>query len=148
MGNIQNLNFDDGFKRYTINGDSNKVIVINPSDFGIVERINDAYKMIDESSKLTEDVELKADGSPVLELEKAAEVVKGFRETINKAINYIFDSDVASIAFGNQSPLSLVGGIPLYQRFMNSVIPVIKKEIESEMNASQKRISKYTSQVK
>jgi uncharacterized protein YjbJ (UPF0337 family) len=148
MGNIQNLNFDDGFKRFTINGDPNKVIMINPSDFGIIERINDAYKMIEDASKLTDDVELKADGSPVEELGKAAEVVKGFRETINKAINYIFDSDITSVAFGNQSPLSLVGGVPLYQRFMNVVIPVIKKEIESEMQASQKRISKYTSQVK
>jgi hypothetical protein len=148
MGNIQNLNFDDGFKRFTINGDPNKVIMINPSDFGIIERINDAYKMIDDASKLTDDVELKADGSPVEELGKAAEVVKGFREAINNAINYIFDGDITSVAFGNQSPLSLVGGVPLYQRFMNVVIPVIKKEIESEMQASQKRISKYTSQVK
>jgi len=148
MGNIQNLNFDDGLRRFKLNGDENKVIVFSPADFGIIERINDAYHMIDEVSKLNEDIELKADGSPVDELGKAAEVVKNFRETINKAINHIFGSDVASVAFGNQSPLSLVGGVPLYQRFMEVVIPVIKKEIETEMKASQKRVSKYTSQVK
>ncbi len=148
MGNIQNLNFDDGLRRFKLNGDENKVIVFSPADFGIIERINDAYHMIDEVSKLNVDIELKADGSPVDELGKAAEVVKNFRETINKAINHIFGSDVASVAFGNQSPLSLVGGIPLYQRFMEAVIPVIKKEIEAEMKASQKRVSKYTSQVK
>lgn len=147
MGNIQNLNFDDGLRRFKLNGDDTKVIVFNPADFGIIERINDAYHMIDEASKLNGDIELKADGSPEDELGKAAEVVKNFREIINKAINHIFGSDVASVAFGNQSPLSLVGGLPLYERFMNAVIPVVKKEIILEMKKSQDRIGKYTSQV-
>ena len=148
MGNVQNLNFDDGLRRFKLNGDDTKVIEFSPADFGIIERINDAYHMIDEVSKQNENIELNPDGSPADDLGKAAGVVKNFRETINKAINHIFGSDVASVAFGNQSPLSLVGGIPLYERFLNAVIPVVKKEIETEMKASQKRISKYTSQVK
>ena len=145
---MQNLQFDDGYKRYTINGDSNKVIVINPSDFSIIERINDAYKMIEEAANNSEDVELKTDGSPADGLERAAELQKSFDNSVRNAIDHIFNSEVSAMAFGKQSPLSLVGGIPLYERFLNSVIPVIKKEIESEMQASRKRVNKYTKQVK
>ncbi|MDF2537995.1 MAG: hypothetical protein K0S76_1016 [Herbinix sp.] len=145
---MQNLNFDDGFKEFSINNDPNRVIRFNPADFGIIERINVAYQEIEKATQIDEDIELKADGSPVELIGKAAEIVQGISNTIKKQIDYIFNSSVSEAAFGHQSPLGMVKGVPLYERFLNSIIPVIEKEVKSEMAASQKRIGKYTSQVK
>lgn len=141
---MQNLNFDDGYKEFSINGDDSRVIRFNPADFSIIERIKAAYDEIDKATKIENDIELKADGTPIEQLGQASEIVKGINDTIKKQVDYIFNSEVSGMVFGNQSPLSMVKGMPLYERFLNTVVPVIKKEIKAEQEASQKRISKYT----
>lgn len=145
---MQNLQFDDGYKEFSINGDESRVIRFNPRDFAILERIKEAYDMIDRASNIMEDVQLKADGTPIEMLGAAAEIVKQFDDTIKKAVDHIFNSEVSQAVFGRQSPLSLVGGASLYQRFLETVVPVIRKEVETESKKSHDRISKYTSQVK
>ncbi len=144
---MQNFNLDEGYKEFTINNDPNRVIRFNPADYGIIERINEAYKEIEKISKIKEDIELRADGTPIEEFAKAAEVVNKVSTTIKKQIDYIFNSDVSDVVFGKQSPLSTIKGMPLYERFLEVVMPEIKKEIESERKASEKRIEKYTKQV-
>lgn len=145
---MQNLIIDDGYKEYKINGDENRVIRFNPSDFSIIERINTAYEEINKATDIDTDIELKPDGKPVSELEKVAEIVSGINTTIKKQIDYIFNSHVSDAVFGNQSPLSMVKGMPLYERFLNAVVPIIRQEVAKEQEASRKRIEKYTKQVK
>lgn len=144
---MQNLNFDDGYKEYSINNDPNRVIRFNPADFGIIERINKAYEEIDRAT-IDTDIELKANGEPMKLIGQAAEMVKSMSDTIRNQIDYIFNSPVSDVVFGKQSPLGMVKGVPLYERFLSTLIPVIQKEVEAEMLASRKRVSKYTSKVK
>jgi len=141
---MQNLNFDDGYKEFSINNDVSRVIRFNPADFSIVERIKVAYDEIEKATHIENDIELKADGTPVEQLGQAAEIVKGVNDTIKKQVDYIFNSPVSDMVFGNQSPLSMVKGMPLYERFLNTLVPVIQKEVKAQQEASQKRISKYT----
>jgi hypothetical protein len=145
---MQNLNFDDGYKEFSINGDESRIIRFNPADFSIIERIKTAYDEIDKATKIDNDIELKADGTPLDELGKAAEIVKGINDTIRRQIDHIFNSSVSDTVFGNQSPLGMVKGVPLYERFLNAATPIIQKEVKAEQQASQKRVSKYTKQVK
>jgi hypothetical protein len=145
---MQNLNFDDGYKEYTINNDPSRVIRFNPSDFSIIERIKTAYDEIDKVTQIDEDIELKADGTPVDELGRAAEIVTRINNKIKDMIDYIFNSQVSDKVFGKQSPLSIVKGRPLWQGFLECIEPVLKSEIKKAQEESQKRISKYTKQVK
>lgn len=141
---MQNLSFDDGYKEFSINGDENRVIRFNPGDFAIIERIKTAYDEIEKATKLEQDIELKTDGAPIDEIGKAADIVKGISDTVKKQVDFIFNSPVSDMVFGNQSPLSLVKGVPFYERFLTAIIPVIKKETKLAQEASQKRMSKYT----
>ena len=147
MPNAMNINIYDGFKEFTINNDSNKVIRFNPSDIGIIERINKAHNEI-KDIKIDTNVALNNDGTPVSEIQSAADAVNKLSTTIKRQIDFIFDSPVSDVVFGNQSPISMVGGIPFYERFLNAVIPVIENEVKAEKKASEERISKYTSVVK
>ena len=142
---MQNLCFDDGFKEFMLNNDPNRVIRFNPADFGMIDRINTAYQEIAKATDIKDDIELNPDGSPLKLLGAAADVVRGIDDTIKAQIDYIFNSPVSEMIFGKQSPMALVKGAPLYERFLEVAIPVVTKEIKSEMAASQKRISKYTS---
>ncbi len=141
----QSINFDEGYKTYEINGDPERVIRFNPSDPGILRRIVAAKSALSGMSEEVQRIRINADGSSVLEQEAGA--VKIIEDKIKEQINYIFGADISSAAFGLQSPLATLKGVPLYERFCNALLPVLEKDIKSEAKASQKRVAKYTSQV-
>lgn len=146
---MQSIRFDDGFKEFMINDDPNRIIRFDPADFGIIERFNTARKNIEKSTSiLDDDIDIDNNGEPVDELEEAAETINKVNKFIREQVDYIFDSPVSDIAFGNKSPLAMVKGVPLFERFIVAAQSYIEKEIKAEMKASEKRISKYTKQVK
>jgi len=146
---MQSIRFDDGYKEFMINDDPNKVIRFDPTDFAIIERFNNAMKNIEKATEnLENDVNIDSKGEPLSELEEAAEAVAKVNKLIKEQIDYIFDSPVSEMVFGNKSPLALVKGVPLFERFIMAAKEVIEKEVKKEMEASQKRIEKYTKQVK
>ena len=145
---MQKLSFDEGYKEFSINGDVNRVIRFNPSDLAIIKRLEEAKNKISESMAIKDDIELDNEGKPVDSLENYSKVISHIDNVIKEQINYIFDSDVANVVFGNQSPLANIKGKPLYERFMESVMPEIKKAVEEEAKESRKRVEKYTKVVK
>lgn len=145
---MQKLSFDEGYKEFSINGDVNRVIRFNPSDLAIIKRLEEAKNKISESMAIKDDIELDNEGKPVDSLENYSKVISHIDNVIKEQINYIFDSDVANVVFGNQSPLANIKGKPLYERFMESVMPEIKKAVEEEAKESRKRVAKYTKVVK
>lgn len=145
---MQNLVFDEGYKEFTINGDENRVIKFNPSDIGMLKRIDEAKNKILEAMNVDKDIELDNEGKPVENLENASKIVRHIDDTIKEQINYIFNYDVSDIVFGNQSPMANIKGIPLYARFMESIKPVIETAMKEENEKSRKRVAKYTKVVK
>ena len=129
MGSI---NFDEGLKTFDINGDPNRTITINPADFGILERLEAAYARIEAAYG-------KLKGTEVTE-----EVLFAFSSALNREVDYIFNSEVSDIVFGGASPISTVGGVPLFQRFFEAVLPLIEEAVQSEAALSEERIAKYT----
>lgn len=144
----ESLNFDEGYKEFEINGDENRVIRFNPADYSMIERINQAHKNIDAEAHNVKDIEMNNDGTPVEECEESAIAIKKLNDTIKSQIDFIFNAQVSDIVFGNQSPASMVNGQPLYVGFLDCVLPKVKKYIEEQQKLSEKKISKYTGQIK
>lgn len=146
---MRNIDFEDGHIDLSLHGDESKVIRIYPSDIALVERFNDAIKNIEgKISSMPEDIEINQSGEPLEQLEESAKIIREVRQYINDQIDYIFDSPVSHIAFGNQSPISSPGGVFLVERFLNAVSPVINETLQADVKAREARINKYTSQVK
>lgn len=145
---MKSLNFDEGYKEFSINGDESRVIKFNPSDMAIIQRLQEAKDNISKAMDIRGDIELDDEGKPVTTLENMAKVVKHIDDTIKQQINYIFDYDVSDVVFGKQSPLANIKGEPLYVRFLESVAPVISEGIKEEREKSKKRVQKYTKVVK
>lgn len=146
---MKSLKIDDGYKEFMINDDPNRVIRFNPADVAILTRIRDSVGRIEQSLKDSEDdFAINPDGTPADQMEQAGNAVRKVTELVKEQINYIFNADVSEAVFGNQSPLSLVGGVPLYERFLNVVIPEIEKAVKAERKLSEKRVSKYVEMVK
>ncbi len=135
------INFDDGLRSYDLNGDSSRIIMFNPTDFAIATRFDIAIKEIEKYKAKN----ILADGDIINETSVAVSDLDTF---IKKQIDFILGNPVSDVVFGNVSPMSPVGGVPLYERFLDAVSPIITAEIEKENKEVSKRISKYTSAVK
>ena len=141
-----NISFDEGYKEYTINDDPDRVIRVDTADYGILTRAKEAEKNIREYLKKYDEIEINADGSAALDDDAAIDAVADLAAYVNKQIDFIFNAEVSKIAFGNASPLATRKGVPLYERFVNAILPIIQKDLEAENKAAQKRVDAYTKQ--
>lgn len=133
MSKANNLVFDDGYKEFTINNDPNRVIRFNPSDVAIVERFK---KSQDALEVLVQEFAENEPEDTVAALEKLDNAIK-------KEIDAIFNQPVSDVVFGNQSPMSPVKGVPLFERFFDAVLPVIMDGVKEEKKLRQQRVGKY-----
>lgn len=135
---MQKLVFDRGYKEYQIGDDENAVIRINTADVGILARLNEAVKNIEQIQKKYENAENT----------DAIQLITECDKDIREQINYIFGSDVCTVAFGEINCLSLAGGKPIFENFLEVLIPVMQADFESAQKISDEKVGKYTSQVK
>lgn len=142
----KSIKFDEGYKEYSINGDANRIIRVDTADYGLIERFEEAEKRIKKQLEKYKGIKIRPDGSAEMKDEEACKAISELSQTIREAIDYIFDDEVSPVVFGNRSPLSTRKGVPLYERFINAMMPIIKSDIESEAKESNKRIQKYSEQ--
>ena len=93
--------------------------------------------------KKYENVKIKSDGSADLDDETAADGIRDLGKFICDQFDYIFNSEVSGVLFGTASPLSTRGGVPLFERVFNAVLPIIEADIKSEQKKAEARIKKY-----
>ena len=92
---MKSIKFDDGYETFTINGDPERAIRFSARDANILLRYEKAMdEMKEECGRLSEGE--KENASTLEEL----------NQFIFDRIDYIFNSDVSRVAFGNQSPLT------------------------------------------
>lgn len=138
---MNNLNFDTGYKEYSINGDEGKVIRIDTTDFALFDRAQKAAKNIDKLSDNYRQAKVETD-------EQANELFVKVDKDIREQINNIFGYDVSSVVFGITNCMSITkSGHMLFENFLNAVIPVIKNDMQEAVDKQNKRVEKYTSQV-
>lgn len=146
---MHNLNFDDGYESFSINGDESRVIRFNPSDPNLMIRYNESVKNINEAKKkIGSNVKLGPDGTPAEtdreKREAACMVMSGVEDTIRENINYMFNSDVYDTVFAGQSPFCMVGnGKYLLEAFLYAVEPIMKTAIKRANEQSKRRTEKY-----
>lgn len=129
---MQSLNFEDGLKRLAINGDENRVIVVNPTDVGIVARYREKLPEIEKLSPDTENSE---------------EITDVLDKKVREFVDYIIGSPVSEIVFGKTNCLSVAGGQTIFENFLTAYMEYMKPEIKAEYERSKKRIEKYTGQL-
>ncbi len=138
---MNNLNFDTGYKEYSINGDESKVIRIDTTDYALFDRIQKVSKNIDKLSENYRNTKVETD-------EQANELFVKVDKDIREQINKIFGYDVSSVVFGITNCMSITkSGHMLFENFLNALIPVIKNDMQEAVNKQNERVKKYTSQI-
>lgn len=139
------LTLNTGVKTYEIedeNGKSLGEISIYPNDFNIGKRIKESIPKIESYINSAEQI---ADENE----EEAIDKITDIDNKIKAQLDYLFNADVSQTVFKGLHCLNVNSGNGKYfiENFLDMIIPVINKELDKSMKASQKRIDKYTSQV-
>ena len=141
MSNLESFNFDDGVKEYAINNDERRILKVNVSDIGLVDRIEASIRHMEKAVEGIKDVEIDENGEATLD--KFAEPIREANKAVRKEFDAVFYPGASNIVFGKQNPLSTVDGITIYERFMRAFLEKVKPEIEKEQKASDEHIAKY-----
>lgn len=143
---MESLKFDEGYKEYMINDDPDRVIRINPSDLNMWQRCMDEMEKLGHvKDELQGNVKLLEDGTVDPTDENASAEWKKAEQGVKDCFNAIFNADVYDTLFNGQSPFSPVkGGKLLFESVMGGLMPIIKKNMKAGVEASNKRIQKYT----
>lgn len=135
---MNNLEFDDGLKHLAINGDENRIIIINPTDIAVIKRYNEVIPQLDELSEKYKEIPQEKTVEAISELDKKA----------REFIDYIIGSPVSETVFGTANCLSYAGGQTIFENFLTAYMNYMTPAIKSEYEKSKKRIEKYTKHIK
>lgn len=131
---------DDNSKEYEVVNRRGVVLgtfYINPTDFNIATRAEEAVERID---RIITDMERNQDMSD----DGAMEELKNAGEAAKKEVDYIFNGNASETFFAKVNPFSLVDGKFYIENVIVAIQAVIKKEFNAEIKRSRQRISKYT----
>ncbi|MEE0857700.1 MAG: hypothetical protein U0L58_10460 [Ruminococcus sp.] len=128
---MQSINFDTGYKTYTINGDENNVIRVNLADPNLRKRMETALRDIDDFKN-----SIKSDTT-------LPEVYERFDDLVKSKIDFAFGEGTSKAVFGNLNCLTPVNdkGECVFETFFAAILPVIKRDMEQAIKNQDKHIS-------
>lgn len=143
-----NLNF--GFnkkKRFTIDGDENRVIELDTSDVGVVTRLEKSVDKITElQAKQDELTKLSEDEDTALDFTKLFSEIEADMRGI---IDEIFDTPVCDAILGKSSVFSPVNGRYKFEQLIETLLDQYGKDIAAEAKKINKsKVAAKTAQYK
>ena len=139
---MKQLTINKGYKEYSINGDENAVIRVKTTDFSLIDRLFGVKEKIASTVQAMEQLKDSENTDAILESIKKADI------EVKQELDRVFDFGVSEVVCGDMNSLSFAGGQPVALNFLEAIIPEIKKDLEAEQGAAQKRIDKYTETAK
>ncbi|MBR1750847.1 MAG: hypothetical protein IJ740_08215 [Ruminococcus sp.] len=125
---MKSINFDDGYRTYDINGDPDRIIKVRVTD----PNINARYKAAkDELDRIFDEAAALAK----LTESDLARLENGVREQLN----FIFDSDICTPAFGNASMLTIDNGSTIVVNFVEALLAQVQADREAALAALKAR---------
>lgn len=133
---MSTLSFETGIKTFDINGDPEKIISFNPSDFNFIRRLYAAYTKLDSIQKV---YQVKAD--KLQDTDKLLKLIHQADMEIRKVIDETFQAPVSDAVFDDQSTYAITGdGCPLWAGFMVAVMANCDETITERENAKNPRL--------
>lgn len=134
-------------KKFRINGDNNKVLMLNVSDMGVLTRYQES---IDKLKKLVDDAtEYQTKAAEITEDDEMIKAVSDFLKTQNeeicKIVDYIFDSDVSEICCDGGTMYDPINGQYRFEYIIESLLKLYENNLEDEYKKIKNRVDKHTS---
>lgn len=137
MGNVNDISYNSGFQIFNFRDEDGELITsfkINPSDIGLMARCEEVSAFFEKEKAFLEDAQ-----TPQQMLE--------INNVIENKINYLLGTEDVF-----KKPLTattvMPDGVIFAELLMNTVLSVVKPEIEKRNKAKKERLDKYVSKYK
>ena len=138
----ETFSFDSGIKEYAINGDETRILKVNVTDVNFLPRLYESFMRAQDLVKNIGTYEPKE--TTIESLREGIDQISGIDKAIRDEFDKVFYPGASEIVFGHMNVLSFVGnGDTIYESFMNAFISKMEKEIKTNSEESEKKISKY-----
>lgn len=132
-------------QKIRINGDDNLILLINTSDFNILNRLRETVPKLEECEKEMAKLNELARNGEDDRADEFANQIKAIDEKMKEYIDYIFDSNVSEVCAGNASMCDIIdGGFLRYEVIISALTKLYGDTIDKQAKAMQNRVKKHT----
>lgn len=144
---MDKLSFESGLKEFEINNDPNKILRFNPTDPGLIGRIQKCITDIGSGFEANQALfDRHSEGTPLDydETMKTLEGLNNIEQGIREAIDKLLGHGTCETVFGTETLLACAGGHFVWENFLKSVIAICTGEIQVMREEAEEKIAPYT----
>ena len=134
------LNIDNR-KQFRINGDDKRIIELDISDFGILNRLRESYPRLQELG--VKGFEFDEDDENI-KLGEFMDSLNAINDEMISIIDYIFDSKVAKICANDKPLYNMVAGKFVFEIILDALFNLYSDNIRTELGQMSQRMKAHT----
>ena len=140
--NMVDITLDIGKKeQFRINGDDNRIIELDTSDLGVLNRLRETYPKLRELGFQGFEVEDDSDES----IENMLDALSSINEQMAEIMDYIFDSKVARVCADGKPLYNMVAGKFIFEIILDTLFSLYSEHVNKEFNLMSARMKSHTS---
>lgn len=132
-------------KRIRIDGDDNRIVEINISDMGVMDRLQNAYNQLLSLANeyhLAEEEEASEDEDT--EIAKLIETLKELDVKMRELVDYVFNANVSEMCVQDGTMADPVNGQFKFEYIIEKFLALYDKNFDMEFKKMSKSVSKHT----
>jgi hypothetical protein len=138
-------------KRFRFDKDDTRIVEVNTSDMGLMQRMSTAYPKLQElqakAAKLTDGLSIEnaeSEASSISDLETMAERLTAIDAEMRSLIDYMFDAPVSAAAAPDGSMYDPFSGSFRFEHIIALMIAQYEENLQSEFGKMETQLKKHT----
>ena len=131
----------DNRKQFRINGDDKRIIELDISDFGILNRLRESYPRLQELG--IKGFEFDEDDENI-KLGEFMDSLNAINDEMISIIDYIFDSKVAKVCADSKPLYNMVAGKFIFEIILDTLFNLYSDNIRAELGQMSQRMKSHT----
>lgn len=149
ISQLQNLDLSGiRKKRFSIDGDTNRILELNTSDLNILPRLRESYprlkQLADDAMKRWPESMDDSDDITSEATNTVIDILVDIDKEMREIIDYIFDAPVSEMCVPSGSMYDPINGQFRYEYIMETLSKLYETELSGEMSRISSRVQKHT----
>lgn len=132
----------DNRKQFRINGDDKRIIELDISDFGILNRLRESYPRLQELG--IKGFEFDDEDGENIKLGEFIDSLNAINDEMISIIDYIFDSKVAKVCTDGKPLYNMVAGKFIFEIILDTLFNLYSDNIRAELGQMSQRMRSHT----
>lgn len=141
-------------KRFRIDGDDNRILELNTSDLGVINRLDEVYPKLkaheSKVAKLTSstaelgDLDSDSEEESMKAIQKTSNALREIDKDMRELIDYIFNANVSATCGCDGSMYDPIDGRLRYEHIIDKIMPLYETNFANETRKVRERVAKAT----